>query len=116
MTKICLNMIVKNESSIITRLFDSVLPLINSYCICDTGSTDNTIEIINSYFKNKEIEGKIVEMPFEDFSHNRNYALEQCLNMSNADYILLLDADMVLKINANFDAVGQSRHKNEFDT
>ena len=105
MTKICLNMIVKNESSIITRLFDSVLPLINSYCICDTGSTDNTIEIINSYFKNKEIEGKIVEMPFEDFSHNRNYALEQCLNMSNADYILLLDADMVLKINANFDIV-----------
>lgn len=105
MTKICLNMIVKNESAIITRLFDSVLPLIDSYCICDTGSTDNTIEIINNYFENKKIEGKIVELPFEDFSHNRNYALDQCLNMSNADYILLLDADMVLKINEKFNIV-----------
>ena len=41
---ICLNMIVKNESAIIRRLFDSVLPIIDTYCICDTGSTDNTKE------------------------------------------------------------------------
>ena len=40
---LCLNMIVKNESKIITRLFDSVLQIIDSYCICDTGSNDNTI-------------------------------------------------------------------------
>ena len=36
---LCLNMIVKNESKIIRRLFDSVLPIIDCYCICDTGST-----------------------------------------------------------------------------
>jgi len=36
---ICLNMIVKNESKIIKRLFDSVLSIIDCYCICDTGST-----------------------------------------------------------------------------
>ena len=35
-----LNMIVKNESKIITRVLNSVLPIINNYCICDTGSTD----------------------------------------------------------------------------
>ena len=46
---LCLNMIVKNESAIITRLFKSVLPIIDSYCICDTGSTDNTIEIIKTF-------------------------------------------------------------------
>ena len=39
---ICLNMIVKNESAIIERLFDSVLHILDTYCICDTGSTDNT--------------------------------------------------------------------------
>ena len=44
---ICLNMIVKNESKIITRLFDSVLSIIDTYCICDTGSNDNTIDIEN---------------------------------------------------------------------
>ena len=47
---LCLNMIVKNESRIITRLFNSVLPIIDCYCICDTGSTDNTVDIITKYF------------------------------------------------------------------
>ena len=94
---ICLNMIVKNESSIITRLLDSVLPLIDSYCICDTGSTDNTVELIESYFKEKNMTGKIVYEPFKNFCHNRNFALQACVGMS--DYVLLMDADMVLKIN-----------------
>ena len=39
---LCLNMIVKNEGKIITRLFNSVIDIIDTYCICDTGSTDNT--------------------------------------------------------------------------
>ena len=82
---ICLNMIVKNESKIITRLFDSVLPIIDCYCICDTGSTDNTIELIEEYFNNKKIPGKIVNETFRNFAHNRNFALNSCLNMS--DYV-----------------------------
>jgi len=93
---VCLNMIVKNESKIITRLFDSVSSIIDCYCICDTGSTDNTIEIIQTYFSNKNIPGKIVNEPFQNFSHNRNFALKSCLGLS--EYILLLDADMSLQI------------------
>ena len=61
---LCLNMIVKNESNIIQRLLDSVVDIIDTYCICDTGSTDNTIEIITNYFNNKNIQGKIVQEPF----------------------------------------------------
>jgi glycosyltransferase involved in cell wall biosynthesis len=56
---LCLNMIVKNESKIITRLFDSVLSIIDCYCICDTGSTDNTVEIITTYFKKKIYQVKL---------------------------------------------------------
>ena len=93
---LCLNMIVKNESKIITRLFDSVINIIDCYCICDTGSTDNTVELIKSYFENKNIPGIIVSEPFKNFAHNRNFALKSCLNMS--DYILLMDADMILQI------------------
>ena len=96
MPKICLNMIVKNESKIITRFFDSVLPFIDGYCICDTGSTDNTQDIIHSYFQEKNIPGKIVEKEFVDFATNRNYALSACKSMTDMDYILLLDADMKL--------------------
>ena len=94
---ICLNMIVKNERKILPRLFASVLPVIDSYCICDTGSTDGTIEFIKSYFKEHNISGKVVEEPFINFCHNRNVALQNCLGMS--DFVLLLDADMVLQVN-----------------
>jgi tetratricopeptide (TPR) repeat protein len=97
---ICLNMIVKNEGKIILRLLESVLPIIDCYCICDTGSTDDTIEKIETFFKTKNILGKIVREPFKNFAYNRNYALESCNGMS--DYIIFLDADMILEIN-NFD-------------
>jgi tetratricopeptide (TPR) repeat protein len=93
---LCLNMIVKNESKIITRLFDSVISIIDSYCICDTGSTDNTVQLIIDYFNNKGISGKVVSEPFKNFCHNRNFALKSCIGMS--DYVLLLDADMILEI------------------
>ena len=97
---LCLNMIVKNESRIIKRLFDSVSSIIDSYCICDTGSTDNTIQVIDNYFKEKGIPGKIVNEPFKNFCHNRNFALQACIGLS--DYVLFLDADMILEIK-NFD-------------
>ena len=42
-------MIVKNESKIIVRLLESIVDFIDGYCICDTGSTDDTIEKINTY-------------------------------------------------------------------
>jgi tetratricopeptide (TPR) repeat protein len=97
---IVLNMIVKNESNIITRLFDSVIDIIDTFCICDTGSTDNTVNVIQEYFDNKKIKGRIVLEPFKNFEHNRNIALKSCIGM--ADFVLLLDADMQLIVN-NFD-------------
>lgn len=93
--KLCLNMIVKNESKIILRLLNSVISLIDTYCICDTGSTDNTVEIIETFFNEKGIIGKIVHEPFRDFGYNRTFALKECLTL-DADYVLLLDADMIL--------------------
>ena len=102
MPSICLNMIVKNESKIICRLLNSVLQIIDSYCICDTGSTDGTPNVIQEFFKEAGIPGRIVYEPFRDFGYNRSFALKECVSMEKADYILLLDADMVLKVNDNF--------------
>lgn len=97
-SKICLNMIVKNESKIIQRLLLSVFPLIDTYCICDTGSDDNTIELIETFFAERNMTGKIVREPFRDFGYNRTFAMKQCIGMPNADYLLLVDADMILEI------------------
>jgi tetratricopeptide (TPR) repeat protein len=98
---IALNMIVKNEGKIILRLLESVLPLIDAYCICDTGSTDDTKDLIRDFFKNlpTPIPGVIVEEPFRDFGYNRTYALEACRELlPTIDYALLLDADMIMNI------------------
>ena len=96
MPTLCLNMIVKNESKIITRLLESVYKIIDCYCICDTGSTDNTIQIITDFFNEKQIKGKIIQESFKNFGYNRDYALKACVGMT--DYVLLLDADMVLDV------------------
>ena len=93
---LCLNMIVKNESRIISRMLESVVDIIDSYCICDTGSTDNTVDIIQTFFRTRGIPGKVIQELFVDFAHNRSFALKACEDMTNADYVLLLDADMVL--------------------
>jgi tetratricopeptide (TPR) repeat protein len=94
-------MIVKNESKIITRLLESVVSLVDSYIIVDTGSTDNTETVITDFFTKKGIQGKILHEPFQNFGYNRSHALKACEGASKADYILLLDADMQLQLNPN---------------
>lgn len=53
---ISLNMIVKNESHIIEKTLEHLTSIIDfSYwLICDTGSTDNTQNIIKLFFEKKE--------------------------------------------------------------
>ena len=94
---ICLSMIVKNEAKIIERLLLSVHNFIDTFCICDTGSTDETISIIKSFFKKYPKDGKIISESFINFEYNRNFLLRSSLGMSN--FLLLLDADMVFYLN-----------------
>ena len=98
---LCLNMIVRNESKIITRLLESVLPIIDTYVICDTGSTDNTPDIITSFFNKHNIQGEVINEPFKNFGYNRTFALKAA--KGKATYALLLDADMIFKIEQTFD-------------
>lgn len=96
---ICLNMIVKNESKIIERMLNSIYPFVDSFCICDTGSTDNTVELIHAFAKEKNITNYLVYTePFQNFEYNRTHALHKCLELPTLPtYILLIDADMVLQ-------------------
>jgi tetratricopeptide (TPR) repeat protein len=102
MPTICLNMIVKNESRIIARLLHSLVGVIDYYCICDTGSTDDTIQIIETFFVEKGIPGKIIREPFVDFGYNRSFALKACEDLLDVDYVLLLDADMIFWKNPEY--------------
>ena len=67
-SSICLNMIVKNESEIITRCLDSVKDLIDYWVISDTGSTDGTQQIITDYFKQHNIPGLLLENAWKNLA------------------------------------------------
>lgn len=93
MTSICLNMIVKNESHVIKKTLErlcEVFPL-TYWVISDTGSTDDTREIIKNFFASKNIAGELVEHEWRDFGYNRTRALEAAYNKT--DYLLIFDAD-----------------------
>ena len=64
-------MIVKNESHIIEKTLNNILDNIpiTYYVISDTGSTDNTKEIIDNFFKNKKIKGELVNNEWVNFGH-----------------------------------------------
>lgn len=89
--RVVLNMIVKDEAPIIRQCFDSVLPYIDAYCIVDTGSTDDTIDVIRGYFGDKGIPGVVHERPWVNFGHNRSEALAFAREVG--DYAFVMDAD-----------------------
>jgi glycosyltransferase involved in cell wall biosynthesis len=84
-------MIVKNESSNIEDCLKSVSSFINYYIIADTGSTDNTKEIIKKFFDSKGIPGEILDHPWEDFGTNRSKVLAHCHGKTK--WAIMIDAD-----------------------
>ena len=90
---ICLNMIVKNESHIIESTLQNILDHlpIDYWVICDTGSTDDTREIITNFFQEKDISGELFQDEWKNFGYNRTKALEHTFNKT--DYVFIFDAD-----------------------
>jgi glycosyltransferase involved in cell wall biosynthesis len=90
---ICLNMIVKNEEPIIGRTLENILDhiQIDRWVICDTGSTDKTMKVIQDFFDSKGIKGKLCQHEWVDFGTNRTLAIQEAYGMT--DYLLIFDAD-----------------------
>ena len=95
---ICLNMIVKDESAVITRCLGSLKSLIDYWVIVDTGSTDGTQKIIKEFMK--DVPGELHERPWKNFGHNRNEALS--LAKGKGDYLLFIDADEIFQHEPNY--------------
>lgn len=89
--ELCLVMIVKDEEDSIEKCLKSVAPFISYWVIVDTGSTDDTINVINRVTSELGIPGELHERPWVNFEVNRTESLE--LAKGKCDYRWIIDAD-----------------------
>ncbi|HYV89717.1 MAG TPA: glycosyltransferase, partial [Candidatus Polarisedimenticolia bacterium] len=94
---LCLVMIARNEAAVIAEGLASVLPYVSDYVVVDTGSSDGTQEVIRRFFAVHGIPGQVVDRPWRDFGSNRSEALALAREISNSDYLWMMDADDVLE-------------------
>lgn len=85
---VSLCMIVRDEEAFLPACLDAARPFVDEICIVDTGSTDGTIAIA----KARGARVQSITWP-ESFAEARNHSLE----MASGDWILVLDADEVLR-------------------
>lgn len=95
-----LSIIVKNEATVIERMLNSVAPILDYYCVIDTGSTDGTQEIIRKFFESKGIPGEVIDHPWKNFEDARNKALQSV--KGKADFGFWIDADEELILDPRF--------------
>lgn len=93
-------MIVKNEAHVIARCLASVRPLLSSWVVVDTGSTDGTQALVREALR--DVPGELHERPWVNFAHNRSEALDLARARGDADYLLVLDADEELVAEPGF--------------
>ncbi|WBO68515.1 glycosyltransferase [Streptomyces camelliae] len=109
---LCLCMIVKNEARVIERCLESVRPLVDTWVISDTGSTDGTQDLIREVLDG--IPGELVEEEWVDFGHNRTGNIRRA--RGRADYLLTLDADHVLRQDAPLPRLTATSYMLRYDT
>ena len=98
-------MIVKNEETLLPGCLDSIRDWVDEIVLVDTGSSDTTVAIGQSYG------ARVFHQTWEgDFSKHRNYSIEQ----ATGDWIFIIDADERFDrkdIPAVLDIVNDERHQ-----
>lgn len=91
--KLSMCVIVKNDGPTIRRMLDSAVGVVDEIVIADTGSTDNTRQLIDDFAQ--EHPGLIRVYDFEwvnDFAKARNFVLQR----ADGDWAMVVDADEFL--------------------
>lgn len=113
MISVCI--ITKNEQENIERCLKSLMPYEMEIIVVDTGSIDNTKDIVQRYTD------KVFDFEWcDDFAAAKNFAISKTSN----DYIIMLDSDeyidkfeeseLIRTIGNNSDKVGRIQIKNVF--
>lgn len=99
--KLALILMIRNEEKIIKRCLEAVENVVDCFCVCDTGSNDKTVEIVQEFLKTRK--GCLTTEPWKNFGHNRTVSFQNAQTYVRDElkwdlkdtYGLLLDADMI---------------------
>src|SRR5690606_34743438 len=81
---------------------------VDGICMVDTGSTDNSINILKKWGENNGVETHVLERPFDNFENSRNASIQFAIDtfLSKKDnhtyYGFWLDADEQIIISDKF--------------
>ena len=111
MSRIAVNIMMKNAKATILKALASIESLVDEIVVFDTGSSDGTQDVVQDYLAQRpsHIQCIYLEVPWvDDFSTIRN----QMLDATTADWVLALDSDEVLTISGGtLRDLAQSGHK-----
>ncbi len=93
--------IMKDESKVLKRMLESVLPIIDYYTVIDTGSSDDSKQIVTDFFLEKNISGEIYDHPFINYEDARNFAILKAKDKT--DFCFTIDCDEILILDNDFD-------------
>ena len=120
MAKLVLTQIMKNEAHVITRMLDSIKSIVDIVCLVDTGSTDNTIEVVKNWGTQNNVETHVFERAFDNFENSRNYSIQVAREVTkdrgNDYWGFWLDADETIEILPNFNKAGINKDLYMFNT
>jgi glycosyltransferase involved in cell wall biosynthesis len=107
--EICVTIVVKNDEAVIENCLLSVQEIADCVVICDIGSTDNTLLLVQQFMHTTGIPGKIYRHTWKNYGYNRSLAVEAAVetlkenrfNLSST-YLLMLDSDMLVHPGESF--------------
>src|SRR3954465_3089275 len=113
--RVVLSMIVKNEAAVIGRCLEAAFPLVDGYVVCDTGSADATVALVEETGARRALPGRVARHQWRDFGHNRTQAAAEARAWVQQQgwalddtYLLFVDADMVLRARPGFERAALS--------
>ncbi len=120
-TKVVALLMIKNESQIIRRCITHLMSAVDAFYFYDTGSTDNTIEVIQEACRELGLTYGVGGSPFINFGVSRTASFRGCVEYISElgwdmgkTYALAVDADMNLVPGAAWATVKDGLTKNGY--
>ncbi|MBI2743545.1 MAG: hypothetical protein HYX48_06480 [Chlamydiales bacterium] len=107
--KICLTMVVKDDEAVIEHCLNSVKDIVDCISICDLGSTDETLRIVEDFLLETGIPGTIHKGKQRNIAHDKTLSIKAAQKVVKtlgfplgSTYLLDLNADMKLNLGSGF--------------